>query len=254
MTNRVGSSRIAKRTQNRLRIRKSLMTFRVDFYFLIDAQVFDKQLETTLATSSDITFNLIFVSVWYCDVLVVSQYQSLPTWSLPPFWYTWIFKLTEGNLKRPIPTSCRSLYWKLFLLLIRSIPGGPLLELITITHSSGFHGRCRLFLMECIYLDPTQRRQYFCPDLPISIQRIHGPLVLSYKCQQVSKYDTISLRLPDRFNSSRWSPRSWSLPSTTSLSEHCWLHKLACNLQSSWHCAHYKISRLIQQLSPPTTL
>ena len=136
--------------------------------------------------------------------------QSLPTWSLPPFWYTWRLKLIEDHLKIPIPTSRRSLCLLLRLLLIRSSPGGPLQELTQRTHSSGFNGRCRLFIRDCIYLAPPQRRQYFLPYLSISIHRIHGPSILSSNFQQGSKYDTISLRLPYRFNPSRWSPRSWS--------------------------------------------
>ena len=106
----------------------------------------------------------------------------------------------------------------------------------------------------CIYLYPAQRKQHFRPSMPVIIHWIHSPSVLGLDYKQISQHDSISFRLPHWFHSSSWSPRSWSSSSSTSLSEHCWLHQLACNLHSSWHCTCSHIPCLVQQFSPPTTL
>ena len=50
-----------------------------------------------------------------------------------------------------------------------------------------------------------------------------------------------------------WYHWSGSSSSTTSLSEHCWLHQFACNLQSSLNCNCSHIPCLVQQFYPPTT-
>ena len=97
-----------------------------------------------------------------------------------------------------------------------------------------------------VYLAPAQRRQHFRSSMPVRIHIIHSPLVLSSKCKQGSQYDAISLRLPNWFHFSSWSPWSWSYSLTTSLSENFWLHKLVCNLHSSWNCTCSHILCLLQ--------
>ena len=76
--------------------------------------------------------------------------QSLTTRPLPPIWCTYQPLLSFNHLRPSIPTPRRPLCQKNIILLIISIPGGPIQKITTRSHLSQFHDKCRLFLRYCL--------------------------------------------------------------------------------------------------------
>ena len=145
--------------------------------------------------------------------------------------------LITHPLLRPSPqfntNSTSASMLRISYLFLRSNPGVPIQNITPRTHPSRFHGIWWLFLRYCIYLVQTQRREHFCPSMPIGIYWIHIPLILVSECKQGSQHDSISFRVPHWFHSSCWPPWSWSSTLNTGLSDYCWLYQLAGNLHST---------------------
>ena len=72
--------------------------------------------------------------------------QGLPTWPLPPLWYTLQPILFSDHIRSSISTPRQPLCWQFCVVFNRSNPGCPLQDVTPRTHPSRFHERCQLFL------------------------------------------------------------------------------------------------------------
>ena len=170
------------------------------------------------------------------------------------FLCTYQLILSWDHLSSSIEIPCGPLCQRFHVLFLRSNPCGPIQGITPRTHPSRFHGRCWIFLRYYIYLAKTQRRKHLRPSMPIGTHSFHSPSVLGSERQKGPQYDSISFRFPHWFHSSCWPPWSLFYSSNTSLSANFWLQKLACDLKSSWNFPCSRISCLIHQFSPPTTI